>query len=61
MFHSQAEQIVRTTLEETGATFTEEQIQAISIIVVKIVSRTVEEAFANWSAAGGSGGNKYFA
>jgi hypothetical protein len=58
MFHSDAEHIVRKALEETGATFTEEQIQAICLLVTKISSRTVEEAFANWSPKG-SGGGRY--
>ncbi|MDR3613764.1 MAG: hypothetical protein P4L53_09355 [Candidatus Obscuribacterales bacterium] len=53
MFHSDAEHIVRKALEETGATFTEEQIQAICLLVTKICTRTVEEAFANWSPKGG--------
>jgi hypothetical protein len=55
MFHSDAEHIVRKALEETGATFTEEQIQAICLLVTKISSRTVEEAFANWTPKGGGG------
>jgi hypothetical protein len=60
MFHSEAEQIVRSALEETGATLTEEQIQAICLIVTKIAARTVEEAFANWRPSGG-GSPKFYA
>jgi hypothetical protein len=62
MFHSEAEAVVRKALEETGATFTEEQIQALCTVMTKIASRTVEEAFANWRPSGGGGGGpKFFA
>lgn len=60
MLKSEAENVVRQALEETGAQFTEEQIQAISLIVIKIAARTVEEAFASWRPTGG-GSPKYFA
>ncbi len=63
MFHSEAEQIIRKALEETGATFTEEQIQAMCMVMTKIAARTVEEAFANWrpNSGGSGGGPRYFA
>jgi len=60
MLKSEAERIVRRSLEETNAQFTEEQIQALCMIVTKIASTTCEEAFASWRP--GSGGNpKFFA
>ena len=48
MYKSEAEQVIRKTLEETKATFTEEQIQALGKIVTKIASQIVEEAFASY-------------
>jgi hypothetical protein len=49
MLKSEAERVVRRALEETGAQFTEEQIQALCRICTKIASTIVEEAFANFS------------
>jgi hypothetical protein len=49
MLKSEAERVVRRALEETGAQFTEEQIQALCHICTKIASTIVEEAFANSS------------
>jgi hypothetical protein len=48
MFRSEAEHLIRRTIEETGAQFTEEQIQAISVITTKVASAIVEEALSNW-------------
>jgi hypothetical protein len=48
MYRSEAEHIIRRTIEETGAQFTEEQIQAISIITTKVATTIVEEALSNW-------------
>ena len=48
MFKSDAERIVRKITEETGAKFTEEQIQALSKIIPKIASLIVEEAFSSY-------------
>lgn len=58
MLKSEAERLIRRTIEETGATFTEEQIQALCVIVTKIAATTVEEAFASWRP--GSGGKPNF-
>jgi len=60
MLKSEAEHVIRSALMETGAQFTEEQIQALCILVNKICARTVEEAFANWRPSSGSKPN-YFA
>ena len=54
MLKSQAEQIIQRALEETGAHFTDEQIAALSIIVMKIAGRLVEEAVATWKPRPGS-------
>lgn len=59
MFKSEAEDIVRSALAETGAQFSEEQIQAVCLIVTKIAGRIVEEAFANWRPSAG-GNPKFF-
>jgi hypothetical protein len=60
MFKSEAERIIRKTMEETGAKFTEEQIQALSKIIPKMASLIVEEAFSargtNSSGKPGFGG-----
>jgi hypothetical protein len=53
MLKSEAERVIRRTIEETNAEFTEEQIQAICIIVTKIALTTVEEALASWRPSSG--------
>jgi hypothetical protein len=58
MLKSEAERVIRRALEETGATFTEEQIAALCFLVTKIASVTVEEALASWRP--GSGGRPNF-
>ena len=59
MLKSEADRVVRKAMEETGALFTEEQIQAICMIVTTVASRTVEEAFANWRPNSGGRPNYY--
>ncbi len=58
MYKSDAEKAVRRAIEETGAVFTEEQIQALAKMVTKIASQIVEEAFASYRP--GSGGKPSF-
>jgi len=53
MLKSEAERVVRRAMEETGAQFTEEQIAAISFLVIKIASTTVEEALSQWRPSSG--------
>jgi len=48
MFKSEAERIIRRAMEETGAKFTDEQIQALSRAVVKICAAIIEEAFSSF-------------
>lgn len=52
MYRSEAELVVRRAIEETGAEFTEEQIQAISIITTKVATTIVEEALSQWRPSG---------
>ncbi|HEY9681933.1 MAG TPA: hypothetical protein V6C97_19410 [Oculatellaceae cyanobacterium] len=59
MLKSEAEHIIRAAIEETDAQFTEEQVQALCVIINKIALRTVEEAFANWRPSGGGKGGFY--
>jgi hypothetical protein len=59
MLKSEAERVIRQSIEETDAQFTEEQIEALCIIINKIAIRTVEEAFANWRPSGGGGKGGY--
>lgn len=54
MLRSDAELIIRRAIEDTDAEFTEEQIQALSLIVMKIAGRLVEELAASWSGKPGS-------
>jgi hypothetical protein len=55
MLKTEAERLIRRTLEETNAQFSEEQIQALCLIVTKISASTVEEALASWRPSGGGG------
>jgi hypothetical protein len=48
MLKSEAEQMIRRAVEETEAKFTEEQINCIAQIVMKITGRMIEEALASW-------------
>jgi hypothetical protein len=48
MFKSDAERVIRRAMEESGAEFTEEQIDALCTITTKIAALIVEEAFSNW-------------
>ena len=59
MLKSEAEHIIRQAIAETDAQFTEEQIQALCILINKIALRTVEEAFANWRPSGSGKGGFY--
>ena len=59
MYKSEAERVIRKALEETGAAFTEEQVQALSKIITKIASQIVEEAFASYRP-GSSGKPSFF-
>ena len=61
MLKSEAEHIIRQSIAETDAQFTEEQIQALCILINKIALRTVEEAFANWRPPSGSGRGGFYA
>lgn len=56
MLKSEAERVVRRALEETNAQFTEEQIDALSLLVSRIAITTVEEALAQWRPQSGPGG-----
>ena len=58
MYKSDAERIIRKTIEETGAVFTDEQIEALSKAITKIASQVVEEAFASYKP--GSPGKSSF-
>jgi hypothetical protein len=54
MYRSEAELVIRRAIEETGAEFTEEQIQAISVITTKVAAAVVEEALSQWRPSSGS-------
>lgn len=54
MLKSQAEQMIRRAMEETGAQFTDEQVQALATVIMRIAGRLVEEAVASWRPKPGS-------
>jgi hypothetical protein len=60
MLKSEAERVIRRALEESEAEFTEEQIEALCLIITKIASVTVEEALSAWRPGPG-GKSNYFA
>lgn len=60
MLKSEADRVIRRALEDNNANFTEEQIAALSQLVVKIASTVVEEALSNWRP-GSSGKPQFFA
>ncbi|MBX9670875.1 MAG: hypothetical protein K2X93_25005 [Candidatus Obscuribacterales bacterium] len=61
MLKSEAERVIRKAIEESDAQFTEEQIKALSQMMLKISATTVEEAFASWKPGGGGGRPQFFA
>ncbi len=54
MLKSDAEHIVRRAIEDTGAEFTDAQVQALAQLTLKIAGRLVEEAVASWKPGSGS-------
>jgi len=54
MIKSEAETMIKRAMEETGAEFTEQQVQALAQATLKIAGRLVEEAIASWRAKPGS-------
>lgn len=58
MLKSEAEKVLRRTIEETKAEFSEEQISCLVTAMMKICGRIVEEALA--SAKSGPGGKATF-
>ena len=53
MLKGEAERMVRRAIEESEAQFTEEQIEALSKMILNVANRVVEEALASWSPRGG--------
>jgi hypothetical protein len=58
MLKSDSEHIIRRAMEDTGAEFDDKQVEALSIMVMKIAGRLVEEAVAAWKP--GRGGKPSF-
>lgn len=50
MLRSEAEQMVRRVAEETGVQFTDEQVAALAMIVLKVAGRMIEEALSAYSS-----------
>lgn len=48
MLKSEAEDAIRRLAEETGAQFTEEQVQTLARAITKICERMIEEALSQW-------------
>lgn len=60
MLKSEAELMVRRVAEETNVEFSDEQVAALALIVVKIAGRMIEEAFASMSNKPGGGKQQFF-
>ena len=56
MLKSEVERVVRKCIEETKAEFTEEQIEAISLMLLRVTATQIEEGFANNRGGGGGRG-----
>lgn len=52
MLKCDAEHIIQRAMEETGAEFTDQQVTAMAVLVMKIAGRLVEEAVASWRTPG---------
>jgi hypothetical protein len=48
MLKSEAELMVRRSLEDNEAKLTDEQIKALAEVIMKIAGRMIEEALASW-------------
>lgn len=48
MLKSEAEQMVQRAAEEAGASFTPEQLEALSTAILRIAGRLVEEALSSF-------------
>lgn len=48
MLKSEAELMIRRSLEENEAQLTEEQIKALAEVIMKIAGRMIEEALSSW-------------
>jgi hypothetical protein len=57
MLKSEATRVIKNIVEETGAQFTDEQIEAITQMFLRITQTTVDESLANFrpSSSGGRG------
>lgn len=58
MLRSDAERKVRRAIEDCEAEFTEEQIKALSDMILKVSATVVEEALSSWKP--GPGGRPQF-
>ncbi len=56
MLKSEATRIIKNIVEDTGATFTEEQLEAITQMFLRITQTTVDEALANYRPSSGGRG-----
>jgi hypothetical protein len=50
MLKSEAELMVRRVAEETGVEFSDEQVSALALIVLKIAGRMLEEALSTFQS-----------
>jgi hypothetical protein len=60
MLRSEAELMVRRVAEETGVEFSDEQVAALAMIVLKIAGRMIEEAFATGQTNKPGGKQQFF-
>ncbi len=56
MLKSEASRIIKNIIEDTGAQFTDEQLEAITQMFLRITQTTVDEALANYRPSSGGRG-----
>lgn len=60
MMKSEAEQMIRRTLEDEGGEMTDEEISRLAQIIMKICGRMIEEAFSSWRPSNPGGKPNFF-
>lgn len=55
MLKSEATRVIKNIIEETGAQFTDEQVEAITQMFLRITQTTIDESLANYRPSSGGG------
>jgi len=56
MLKSEASRIIKNIVDDTGAVFTDEQLEAITQMFLRLTQTTVDEALANYRPSSGGRG-----